>query len=158
MNSYWQRVEVALAHARETANLGQKAVAERAGTTQQVISGIITRKSRGSEYTAQIAYACGVDAYWLATGKGQILPRSAGDLTADAMQVARGWMKLPEFKQAGYMQAIITDAAVLEVFPEIREAMRLAAVATSPDYHRATEMFIQSREKLKRQFELDFSK
>jgi hypothetical protein len=148
--TYANRLSIAIDYAK----LKQGEVAERSGVKQQVISGILTRGSEGSVYTAQFARACGVDSYWLATGAGPMLPPNASDLPESALKVARAWSKLPDFKRAGYMQAIITDAAVLEVFPELEAAMRTAAIATDPDYHKATEAFIQSRAKLKRQLEL----
>lgn len=153
VTTYAQRLRDAIAHSKK--NQGQ--VAALAGTTQQVISGIISRGSRGSEYTAQIAKACGVDAYWLATGKGPMLPSSAADLSDNAVSLARAWQRLPDFKRAGYLQAVMTDAAVLEVFPELESAMRTAAIATDPDYHRLTEDLTQSRARIKRQGELDLT-
>lgn len=150
-DTYAQR----LAKAIEDSKLTQAKVAKAAGTTQQVISGIIQRNSAGSLHTAQLARACGVDAYWLATGKGSPHPASGTDLPVQALDLARTWRKLPPFKQRGYLQAIMTDAAVLEVFPELQEAMLAAAIATDPDYHKMTEKFDQSRKLIQRQGELD---
>lgn len=76
--------------------------------------------------------------------------RAAG-LSDEAIELARMWMRLPPFKQAGYKQAITVDAAVLDIFPELIGAMQAAMVATNPSYHKATEGFIQSRAEIRRQ-------
>lgn len=149
-DTYAKRLAKAIEDSKQT----QARVAKAAGTTQQVISGIIKRDSAGSLHTAQFARACGVDAYWLATGKGRPHPTTGSDLSATAIELARTWTKLPDFKQRGYLQAIMTDAAVLDVFPELQDAMRAAAVATDPDYHKMTERFEESRAQIKRQGEL----
>lgn len=96
MSTYAKRLLKAIEHSRQT----QAAVAKAAGTTQQVISGIITRNSAHSGYTAQIAHVCGVSPYWLATGKGTMLGLRepvAGygePLSKEAEDIARAWMKL----------------------------------------------------------------
>lgn len=150
-DTYARRLAKAIEDSKQT----QAQVAKAAGTTQQVISGIIKRNSAGSLLTAQLARACGVDAYWLATGKGNPHPATGADLSVTALELARTWGKLPPFKQRGYLQAIMTDAAVLEVFPELQEAMLAAAIATDPDYHKMTEKFGRSRAQIQRQGELD---
>lgn len=79
-------------------------------------------------------------------------------LSPDAIELARAWMKLPDFKQRGYLQAVMTDAATLEVFPELEKAMRIAAVAVDPAYHKLTEGFGRARAQLQRQLEFDLSR
>jgi transcriptional regulator with XRE-family HTH domain len=148
---YADRLKRAIQHSKRT----QAEVADAAGTTQQVVSAIITRKSDGSMFTAQLAKACGVDPYWLATGNGPMLPNHGGDLSSQALEIARAWSKLPDFKRRTYTSAILTDAAILEIFPELESAMRTALVAVDPDYHRLTEGFIRSRAEIGRQLSLD---
>lgn len=150
--NYAQRIERAI----EDSKLKQVNVAALAGIGQQTLNKLIRANSKGSQYTAQIAKACGVDAYWLATGKGSMKPAAASDLPAAALELARAWLKLPDFKRRSYLQALIADAAILDVFPEIENAMRAAMVAVDPDYHKVTEGFIRSREQLEKQLKLNF--
>lgn len=60
--------------ARASAGLTQKALAEKAGVEQPVISQLETGKNLKSAFLATIASACGVNAIWLATGKGDMKP------------------------------------------------------------------------------------
>ena len=60
--------------ARLSAGLTQKALAEKAGVEQPVISQLETGKNLKSAFLATIAIACGVSAIWLATGKGEMKP------------------------------------------------------------------------------------
>lgn len=76
-------------------------------------------------------------------------------LSPEALEVARAWSKLPDYKQKGYAQGIMVDAAVCNLFPQIERAMRLAAQATNPTYHKMTEKFMRAKEQLERQFSLD---
>ena len=61
-----------LRSARITADLTQTqlSVKTEGACSQANISKLESRNATGSEYTAQLARALGVDAYWLATGKG----------------------------------------------------------------------------------------
>lgn len=107
---------------------------------------------------AVLAEKCGVTVQWLRYGNAPRKPGSAkdlGDLTAEAAEVARAWMRLPVYKQKGYAQGIMVDAAVVDVFPELEKAMRAAAMAADPSYHRMTENFRKARAQLKHQLELD---
>lgn len=87
-------------------------------------------------------------------------PSSAGEpeqrygLTAEALEIARAFMRLPDFKQRQHAKAIMSDATLLDVFPELESAMRAALVATDPDYHKLTEGFIKSRANMERQLKL----
>lgn len=56
--------------ARKHAGLTQKALAERAGVEQPLISQIERGVNLKSAHTARLARACGVDPYWLETGNG----------------------------------------------------------------------------------------
>lgn len=79
----------------------------------------------------------------------------AAGLSDQALQLARLWMRLPTFKQTGYLQAITVDAAVAQVFPEMEGAMRAAMIATNPNYHKLTEDLVQSRKSIGQQMMLD---
>lgn len=64
-----------LQQARRHAGLTQKQLAARAGISQGTLSELeINAQSSG--FTPQLAAACGVDAHWLATGMGAMLPGS----------------------------------------------------------------------------------
>jgi len=58
--------------ARKAAKLSQEQLAAKTGhaCTQANISKLESGEATGSEYTAHLARALSVDAYWLATGKG----------------------------------------------------------------------------------------
>lgn len=81
-------------------------------------------------------------------------PDAYAGLSPEAIELAKAWMKLPDFKRRGYLQAVMTDAATLEVFPELEKAMRIAAVAIDPAYHKLTEGFGRARTQLERQLKL----
>ena len=81
-------------------------------------------------------------------------PGPPDELTREAMDIARAFMKLPDFKQRQHAKAIMSDATLLEVFPELESAMRAALVAADPDYHKLTEGFNKSRALLERQLKL----
>lgn len=67
-----------LRRARQYAELSQKQLAARAGMSQGTVSELETT-GQGSAMTLQLAAACGVDARWLATGEGQMLPDPVQD-------------------------------------------------------------------------------
>lgn len=56
---------------RRRAGLTQKEVCEKLGIRQSTLGDIET-KNEGSNYTAQLAHLYKVDAYWLATGEGEM--------------------------------------------------------------------------------------
>lgn len=66
---YGQRLKTA----REYAKLTQAQLAELAGITQPNVSQLENGEGDGSFYTAQFAEACGVNALWLATEKGEMV-------------------------------------------------------------------------------------
>lgn len=66
--NFSDRLRKARAHAR----LSQRTLAERVGISQPGYQKL-ERGAAGSKFVAQIAYACGVNPEWLATGKGEML-------------------------------------------------------------------------------------
>lgn len=62
--------------AREHAGLSQPKLARALGVTQSTI-GSAESTGKSSTLTSQIAKICGVDAHWLATGRGSMLPPDA---------------------------------------------------------------------------------
>ena len=134
------------------------AFGELAGVSAQAADKWLKGGNVTDKNLALIAEKCGVTLQWLRYGNAPRKPgasKDLSDLTQDAIEVARAWMSLPDYKQRGYAQGIMVDAAVCNLFPEIEKAMRLAAVATSPNYHKTTEKFMKAREQLARQFTLD---
>lgn len=134
-------------------------LAELSGVDVGTISALEMRDSKRSQFLPNFAKAFGVSIKELLDGDESQLaaqepPPKYAHLSPQAVEVALAWMKLPEYKQRGYAQGIMVDAAVVEVFPELEKAMRNVAVATDPQYHKATERFMRAREQLKRQLEL----
>lgn len=64
---------IRLRRARKHAGLTQTALSEKTGIAQSTIS-TAEREGQGSSDTPVYAQACSVDALWLATGKGEMLP------------------------------------------------------------------------------------
>lgn len=62
--------------ARKYSRLSQKELAEKIGITQPSLSELETGKSQSTSYIASIARACGVDAFWLESGKGTMLSQA----------------------------------------------------------------------------------
>lgn len=135
-------------------------LSEKSGVDVGTISALEQRDSKRSQYLANFCQAFGVTLRQLMEGedappKAEKPSATDNGLSAEAVEVARAWMRLPVYKQKGYAQGIMVDAAVVEVFPELERAMRAAAMAADPAYHRMTENFRKARETLKRQLELD---
>lgn len=135
-------------------------LAEKSGVDVGTISALEVRDSRRSQYVANFTRAFGCTLKELVEGEASApaveeQPSTYSDLSAQAVEVARAWMRLPIYKQRGYAQGIMVDAAVVDVFPELERAMRMVAVASDPQYHKMTEGFRRAREQLKRQLELD---
>lgn len=128
-----------------------------AGVSAQAAKKWMDGGNVADKHLAKIAAAKGVSLHWLRYGDEarKPAPASASELSAEAIEIARAWMRLPDYKRKGYAQGIMVDAAVVEVFPEIERAMRLAATAADPAYHKFTERFSRARETMKRQLELD---
>lgn len=136
------------------------ALSERSGVDVGTISALEMRDSKRSQFVAHFAEAFGVTLSQLMQGEDAPPAKKPGPvvdgLSTDAVEVARAWMRLPDYKRRGYAQGIMVDAAVVEVFPELERAMRAAAVASDPSYHRMTDGFRRAREQLRKQMELDF--
>lgn len=79
--TYGLRLKQAYKHA----GLTQVQLASAAGLSQAAISEAC-RVGTGSAYTVQFARACGVDAFWLATGDGEMEPAT---LSPRALYIAR---------------------------------------------------------------------
>lgn len=114
--TYAKRLLKAIAHSQRT----QAEIAERAGTTQQVVSAIIRRGSTRSTYTAQLAKACGVSPDWLATGKGTMLtearePATPYALTPEARELAVAWDKLSPPLQSAVRTLVFSMASAQTV-------------------------------------------
>lgn len=149
-----------LAHLMELHDVSKVDLARAAKTTRQAVYQWLSGETKALKGTSLIGAAriLKTTPDWLNTGKGERDARpgvGAAELSRDAIEVARAWMLLPDFKQKGYAQGIMTDAAVMQVFPELEKAMRAAAVAADPSYHRMTEGFRRARAQLKHQLELD---
>ncbi|WP_299312606.1 LexA family transcriptional regulator [uncultured Halomonas sp.] len=67
-------LQTRLKTARAARGLKQKELADRSGVDQTTISRLENGKHAGSGHITQIARALGVDAHWLATGKGTMEP------------------------------------------------------------------------------------
>ena len=65
-----------LRQARKHADLTQEELGAKTGIAQSTIS-TAEREGDGSPDTAIFAKACGVDAYWLTTGEGEMIQASA---------------------------------------------------------------------------------
>lgn len=134
-------------------------LAEKSGVDVGTISALEMRDSKRSQYLANFTAAFGVTLRELLDGEDAPVkvekPPPDPGLSPEAVEVARAWMRLPVYKQKGYAQGIMVDAAVVDVFPEIEKAMRQAAMLADPSYHRMTEGFRKARDQLKRQLELD---
>jgi phage repressor protein C with HTH and peptisase S24 domain len=90
---YGKRIREAMSHAKLT----QKGLVEKSKVGQSSISAAINR-STGSSYTALIAKACGVDAVWLTTGEGEMIPDGVQDtrgLSPMALLLAQSFDDLP---------------------------------------------------------------
>lgn len=88
--------------ARASAGLTQKALADKAGVEQPVISQLETGKNLKSAFLPTIADACGVSAIWLATGDGKMkvagLNQAADDLGSPS---EKDYALIPQFTAKG---------------------------------------------------------
>jgi len=58
--------------ARDHAGLSQEVLVAKVGIAQSTLA-TAEATGHGSRFTAQLAHYCGVDAYWLATGEGDMI-------------------------------------------------------------------------------------
>lgn len=75
MTTLAQRMKLARKHA----NLTQKALAEKAGVEQPVISQLETGKNQQSVHLSKFAHLCGVSAIWLSDGIGSMTDNLSGE-------------------------------------------------------------------------------
>lgn len=91
-----------LKRARLAAGLSQKDVAERSGIAQPTYSILEREPGKGSKHIVAIANALGVNADWLASGRGEMHPTirvAEGDPQQDA-EISALWSGLgPEKKE-----------------------------------------------------------
>lgn len=120
-----------LAKARKHAGLNQTELARALTIKPQAIQYLENpaNAARGSKHTTNIARICGVDAHWLASGYGAMLPagnhvRQPGAeynaLGKDALEVARAWAKLSPGNQQWVRDMVFMLAAVDTRFPWFR--------------------------------------
>lgn len=98
-----------LIEARTEAKLTQKELGERVGVTQSTIGNLEAGTRNGTTKIAEIAFAVGVDALWLATGEGEKKRRSysADPKIAAAIQMLE---QMPERDKDQAIKVIATFA------------------------------------------------
>ena len=106
-----------LIQARTEAQLTQQELAERSGVGQSLIGNLEAGTRNGTAKIAEIAFAAGVDAYWLATGKWQKKPRS---YSVDP-KIAAAIQMLEQMPERDKDQAIKVIAALAEP-PDLKAA------------------------------------
>lgn len=74
--------------AREDSGLTQEELGAKVGLKQSAIDKLENRRALGSSRTVQIASACGVSPYWLASGAGERLIK---ELAPEAMAIGAAW-------------------------------------------------------------------
>lgn len=78
-----------LVWARDRAGKTQQDVADFIGVKQASYSELETGKTQRSKYVAEIAHFLGVNAYWLATGKGRPTDAPSGQVNAIFYQLEK---------------------------------------------------------------------
>jgi transcriptional regulator with XRE-family HTH domain len=111
-----------LVQAREDAGLSQEELCRLAGMAQSTLATAESSGS-GSRNTAQLARACGVSAYWLATGEGKATE------SADARDVAERFDTLP---MATEQQLYMRQRAYMLCLAAIAFAADLPEPPTAP--------------------------
>lgn len=81
LNTFAERLK----HARKQARLTQKQLADRIGVSQAIISQLETGAYDKTVYAAQLAFACGVPAEWLAAGKNVAKRESLSGITVEKL-------------------------------------------------------------------------
>ena len=96
-----------LKFARKRAKKSQAAVAEAVGISQPTYSDLERGESQGTTLLPQIAFFLGVNAYWLATGRG---PAEDGIVLSDEeRELVAAWRSFPE----GSKQLVLTQFRAL---------------------------------------------
>ena len=121
---------VRLKQARRHAGLNQTELALQLRVKPQAIQYLEDEKkaATGSKHTANIARICGIDAHWLASGEGRMLPgghqaqQPQADYAAlnEAREVARAWSKLSPGNRQWVRDMVFMLAAVDTRFPWFR--------------------------------------
>lgn len=136
----------------EHLKLSAQVAAKGAGTTRQSVYLWLRGDTKALKGATLLRLArtlqCSPD--WLATGKGDLDGQGQpGGASDEAREIAAAWDMLPEMKRRIYREAILHDAAIAEVFPEIS-----GKVATSASYHAMIAKFRKDRVLLERQMKL----
>lgn len=113
---YKDRIKAARKHARLT----QERLAERIGIKQASISDLETGKSASSTYNATIAEACRVSAYWLETGKGDMLPTTAPNKIDEEKS---GYLSTPT-----HLRRSVDQRTTVEAGPDIETPFRAVKI------------------------------
>ena len=109
MRTYAERLN----HAMELNGVSQSELARRVGIKAQAVQYICSGRGRRSSYTAEFARELGVNAEWLATGKGPMLAGKAimlPDLATDERRLIEQYQRLSPKEQAA-VQAIVSVLA-----------------------------------------------
>jgi transcriptional regulator with XRE-family HTH domain len=100
--------------ARKYAKLTQVQLARASGIRQSSLSEA-ERSADGSAYTSQLAKSCGVDAHWLATGEGEMIPSNSTPEVrftlpsdGDVIEIGHALQALDEHLQA--LAPVLQDA------------------------------------------------
>lgn len=75
-----------LKKARKHAGLTQSELAEQVGIDQTSISNLERGKSQGTSFSARLAVACGVSAFWLETGNGEMVSAQGSEQEIDDIE------------------------------------------------------------------------
>lgn len=138
-------------HARERAGLTQTELAELVGVRYQSVQQWESNATQPTrQKMAKIAGALGVGVAYVEFGMDAVAEEPAVyAITDEAREIAHAWNALPEAKRRLYRDAILNDAAVATVFPEIG-----ANVVGNASYHTMIERIRRSRAQLERQLKL----
>lgn len=138
--------------AREEAQLTQTELAERVGVRYQSVQQWEADKTAPARAKmTKLAAALGKTVAELEFGDSPALEDTPVDAkaTGEAREIAAAWDSLPEAKKRLYREAILHDAAMSVVFPEIA-----GSVAANASYHSMIARIRKSRAQLERQMKL----
>jgi transcriptional regulator with XRE-family HTH domain len=102
-----------LKQARKYAKLSQQELCTRIGIQQPSLS-YLESGAAGSEFTVQLARACGISADWLADETGEMLPSVY--ITSDPKIIAAAKLieQLPEYAKNSAVEGVATVAQLIE--------------------------------------------